>query len=153
VTITAYRITKAEHANAIWSGAGARDHGGRWNSKGIPVVYTAQNRSLAALEQLVHLVKPRILMGFVQAGISFDDSRMQSLRADDLPAGWNDPVAPAALKTYGDDWIAAGRFAVLAVPSAIVRGEWNYLINPAHEEFNGLVKSPPAPFVYDNRLG
>jgi hypothetical protein len=51
--VTAYRITKARFAASIWSGNGARDHGGRWNSKGVSVVYTAQNRSLAALEQLV----------------------------------------------------------------------------------------------------
>jgi RES domain-containing protein len=152
VTITVYRIVKAEYRNAIWSGSGARDLGGRWNSKGVSVIYTAQNRSLAALEQLVHLIRLRILNGYVLADISFDDARMQRLQPDDLPSGWNDPVAPATLKAYGDDWIAAGNYLVLAVPSAIIRGEWNYLINPTHPEFNALIKSNPESFMYDHRL-
>jgi RES domain-containing protein len=150
--ITAYRIVKLEHHNSIWSGSGARDHGGRWNSKGVSVVYTAQNRSLAALEQLVHLVSPRILNAFVLADISFEEAKTQRLKPSDLPSGWNNPIAPATLKTYGDNWIAAGDFLVLAVPSAIIRGEWNYLINPAHPEFSTLAKSNPEPFMYDNRL-
>ena len=105
-----------------------------------------------ALEQLVHLIRLRILNGYVLADISFDDARMQRLQPDDLPSGWNDPVAPATLKAYGDDWIAAGNYLVLAVPSAIIRGEWNYLINPTHPEFNALIKSNPESFMYDHRL-
>jgi len=36
-------------------GEGARIYGGRWNSPGVPVVYTATHLSLALLEQLVHV--------------------------------------------------------------------------------------------------
>ena len=39
--VTAYRITKAAFARTMWSGIGARDYGGRWNSKGVAVVYAA----------------------------------------------------------------------------------------------------------------
>ena len=39
---------------------GAAFHGGRWNPQGLEVIYTAQSRSLAALEVLVHYsVLPR----------------------------------------------------------------------------------------------
>ncbi len=139
MTITAYRIIRKQYASAIWSGAGARDYGGRWNSKGITVVYTAENRSLAALEQMVHLIKPRVLSGFVIASIVFDKTDMQRLNPTVLPSGWDAPVALPALKHYGDKWIADGRYPVLAVPSAVIRGEWNYLFNPAHTKFNGFV--------------
>ena len=153
MTVTSYRICKKEHAGTIWSGAGSRDFGGRWSSKGIAVVYTAENRSLAALEQLVHLIKPRLLTGYVIAGISFDLARVRRLDPAALPAGWDAPVAPPALKQYGDDFLATGAWPILAVPSAIVLHEWNYLFNPAHREFNGLTKSVPEPFIYDGRLG
>jgi RES domain-containing protein len=153
VKLLAYRISKAAYADTIWSGIGARDFGGRWNSKGVAVVYTAGNRSLAAVEQLVHLVKPRVLAGYVMASITFDDAKVQRIDPPDLPANWNDPVAPPELKRLGDDWVAAGRFAVLAVPSAVIPGEVNYLFNPAHREFHGFAKSEPEPFVYDSRLG
>jgi RES domain-containing protein len=153
VIITAFRITKASHAATIWSGIGARDFGGRWNSKGVAVVYTAENRSLAALEQLAHLIKPRVLKSYVLASISFDHAQVERLDPAALALGWDDPVAPAELKKYGDDWVANQDLPVLGVPSAIIRGEWNYLINPAHPKFNALVKSAPEPFVFDHRLG
>jgi RES domain-containing protein len=152
VTVTAYRITRHEFAADIWTGAGARDWGGRWNSRGAPVVYAAQSRALAAMEQLVHLVAPRILKGFVVASIRFDDAQIQRVDPSMLPSGWNNPVAPTALREYGDDWIAAARYPVLAVPSAVIDGEWNYLINPAHDEFPAMPKSAPVPFIYDPRL-
>lgn len=149
---TAYRITKYKYADAIWSGDGARLYGGRWNSKGVPVVYAAENRSLAAMAQLVHVLKPRALRDYVIADIRFDDARVQRVNPRILPAGWDEPVAPAWLRQYGDDWVAAGRYPVLAVPSAVIDGEWNYLINPAHEEFDSLPKSRPVTFAYDRRL-
>jgi RES domain-containing protein len=37
------------------SGKGAELFGGRWNSKGIPMLYTGQNRSICHAEALVHL--------------------------------------------------------------------------------------------------
>jgi len=56
--LKAYRLSSGRYpAN---SGAGAALHGGRWNPPGIPAIYCADNRSLAALEILVHYdVLPR----------------------------------------------------------------------------------------------
>ena len=54
-----YRITKDRYANDL-SGNGARLYGGRWNSKGVPVVYAGEHRSLCLLEFLVH-VPPDVL--------------------------------------------------------------------------------------------
>jgi RES domain-containing protein len=152
VIVTTYRITKAAYATSIWTGAGSRDYGGRWNSKGVAVVYTAENRSLAAMDQLVHLIKPRVLRGYVIASIAFDNSRVQRISSVDLPTGCNDPIAPPESRRIGDEWVAAGRDLVLALPSVIIPGEWNYLLNPMHPDFSGLAKSVPEPFVYDGRL-
>jgi RES domain-containing protein len=105
------------------------------------------------MEQLVHLIKPRVLNGYVIASIVFDDARVRRLDVSSLPAGWVDPVAPAGLRKYGDDWVATGTDLVLAVPSAVMPGEWNYLLNPSHPAFGGLAKSAPESFVYDDRLG
>jgi RES domain-containing protein len=153
VTITAYRISRKQYAKTMWSGMGARVYGARWNSKGVAVAYAAENRSLAAVEQLVHLIKPPVLRGFVIASITFDDSQVQRVDPRALPKGWDAAVAPASLRKHGDRWVAAGRYAVLAVPSAVTAGEWNYLINPLHADFAGMKKSKPAAFIYDSRLG
>lgn len=48
-----WRLTTARHAHTAFTGEGARRYGGRWNAKGVPVVYTAGSLSLAMLEMLV----------------------------------------------------------------------------------------------------
>lgn len=148
----AYRICKAAHAATIWSAIGARDLGGRWNSKGVAVIYTAENRSLAALEQLVHMIKPRVLRGYVIAGITFGERQIRHVDPVVLPKNWRDAVAPPELKRLGDEWVAAGQSPVLAVPSAVVVGEINYLVNPAHPLFGGFAKSRAESFAFDVRL-
>ena len=45
----AWRITRASRPADAFSGEGARLYGGRWNSPGIRLVYTAGSRSLAIL--------------------------------------------------------------------------------------------------------
>jgi RES domain-containing protein len=152
VTLRAYRICRSEHAASMWSGDGARRFGGRWNSRGVAVVYTAESRSLAALEQLVHLLPPRVLRGFVIAEIRFDARDVRRVEPATLPRSWRDPVAPPQLRSLGDAWIASGRPLVLAVPSAVMSEEWNYLLNPAHGDFAALEKTPPTPLVLDARL-
>ena len=117
------------------------------------MVYTGQSLSLSALEQLVHLKKPRVLNGYVAAWIAFDDWRARRVAVPDLPPGWNGPAAPAALQQIGDQWIATADTVALAVPSVITPGEWNYLLNPAHPVFSGLSRSAETPFEYDDRLG
>jgi RES domain-containing protein len=152
VKIVAYRIARRRFARTMWSGAGAKEHGGRWNSKGIAVVYASENRSLAAMEQLVYLLPPRVLRGFVISSVEFDEKQLERVNIKDLPAGWDRTVPPAALRRIGDEWAGRGKSVALAVPSAVVRGEWNYLLNPEHEGFAALVRSTPVRFVYDRRL-
>jgi RES domain-containing protein len=153
VITRAFRLCKTINAPSIWTGIGARDYGGRWNSKGVAVVYTAESGSLAALEQLVHQIKPRVLKGFVLAQIEFDDSQVQRVAASALPADWDAAIAPTALRRVGDDWVAARTTPVLAIPSALIPGEWNYLFNPSNVEFAAMAKTLPRSFTYDDRMG
>jgi RES domain-containing protein len=41
----AWRIVKAKHATTAFSGEGAAKTGGRWNSRGVPVVYASSTKS------------------------------------------------------------------------------------------------------------
>lgn len=54
---SSWRIISAEYKNDAFSGEGARINGGRWNSKGVSVVYTAGSLSLALIEMLVNLAR------------------------------------------------------------------------------------------------
>ena len=51
--LTVWRLVTARFADSAFSGEGARLYGGRWNRKGVPIVYTAGSQSLVMLEILV----------------------------------------------------------------------------------------------------
>ena len=70
----------------------------------------------------------------------------------DLPQNWRHYPAPDVLKQIGAEWYQAGAAAVLAVPSAIVPQEENYLINPEHREFRHVVIHEAVPFQLDPRM-
>lgn len=150
--VAAYRLVRHEFRERIWTGEGARRAGGRWNGPGTAVVYVSESRALAVLEQLVRM-KPRdVLHAYVVADIRFEQSQIQRIDWHELPADWCATQAPPALQQYGDAWIAAAAFPVLAVPSAIIHDEWNYLLNPNHPAFAKLIKTEPKPFTFDARL-
>lgn len=149
---TAWRIVKTRFATRAFDGEGARLYGGRWNSVGVRVVYTAGSVSLAVLEMLVHLENADVLPAYSLCAVHIDEVLMTSLDRLRLPANWRDSPSPPELLTLGDAWIVSRFSVVLEVPSAVVESESNYLINPEHPDFKMLVMDPPQPFTFDPRL-
>jgi RES domain-containing protein len=147
-----WRIVKAARAATAFDGEGARLYGGRWNSPGHALVYTAENVSLAALELLVHLQESALLASYALLPATFPAAAVTALDAAALPARWKTWPAPARLRQLGDAWLAEGRSAVLAVPSAVVPAERNYLLNPAHPDFRKVTLGAPQRFAFDRRL-
>jgi len=147
----AWRIVKEKHSATAFSGEGAARTGGRWNSRGVPVVYTSYTKSLAALESLVHL-NPPVLFTYAAIRIQVDNELIEVLPAKALPPDWQTEPPPPSTKAIGDAWAREARSAVLAVPSVIVSGEPNYLLNPAHPDFKKISIGKPEPFAFDPRL-
>ena len=147
----AWRIVKAKHAATAFSGDGAAKTGGRWNSRGVPVVYTSSTKSLAALETLVHL-NPPVPFKYVVFRLQFDDALVENVPLNRLPAGWRVEPPPPSTKAIGDAWVREVRSAVLALPSVIIPGELNYLLNPAHPAFKRISIGKPERFAFDPRL-
>jgi len=150
VRIAAFRIVKTKRVASAFDGEGARRTGGRWNSVGTPMVYTAESRSLAALEVLVHLDGPA--RGFSIVRCEFDDTLVETLAVAALPADWRSSPAPVAVAHIGDAWVARTSSVVLSVPSAVVDGEHNYLMNPRHPDFSHITIGAAEPFPYDERI-
>ena len=148
---TAWRIVKEKHAAAAFSGDGAAKFGGRWNSRGIPVVYTSGTKSLAALEILVHL-NPPMFFRYVAFRLEFTESLVETLAVKNLPTDWRDEPPPPSTQAMGDAWARSARTAVLALPSVIISGEPNYLLNPAHPDFRRITIGKPEQFTFDSRL-
>lgn len=148
----AWRIVKTRFAADAFSEEGARLYGGRWNSPGIAMVYTAGSISLATLELLVHLNNTSVLPSFSICPVEFDDSLVALLDLATLPPDWSQSPAPTSLQTIGDDWISRASSVVLRVPSAVIENENNYLINPAHTDFKKLVIGTMEALKLDPRL-
>ena len=147
-----WRITKARYADAAFDGEGARLYGGRWNRPGTSVIYTAGSRSLAVLEMLVHLDSPDLLQKYVLMSVDVEESFVMELDTATLPQSWTDDPPPSDVQAIGDAWVRNARSAVLRVPSAIVPGEFNFLLTPNHPDFNRLRIGEPTPFLFDSRL-
>lgn len=146
-----WRLVTARFAETAFSGEGARRYGGRWNRKGVSVVYTAGSLSLAMLELLVQDQPLRARYVTIPAEIPAG-LKIERVHIDRLPADWRDPAALETLRTIGSEWAAGLASAVLALPSAIVPAETNYLLNARHPDFGQIVIGGPQALVTDLSL-
>lgn len=152
MSIRAWRITKRRHAKTPFSGSGAKKYGGRWNSPGTAVIYLSEAQSLAVLELLVHLEAPELLQKYVLISVDIADELVEDLDRGALPSEWQAEPAPIQLRGIGDSWVHQGSSVALRVPSALVSAESNFLVNPAHDDFQRLLIGEPVPFSFDERL-
>ena len=152
MSVVAWRIVKQKHAKDAFSGEGARRYGGRWNSKGTAVVYTAQSQSLAALEIMVHAEFPELLEHYVAIPVAIEESLIDKVNVSKLPKDWRAYPASRAVRAFGDDWVASGASVVLQVPSVVIPSESNFLLNPAHRDFAKLEIGEATAFEFDPRF-
>ena len=147
-----YRICKRTHARTAFSGEGARRYAGRWHHAGLPMVYTAQSLSLATLEQLVHFDLDLAPTGFVS--IELEIPRGVTLRrpVKTLPENWREIPAPTETRDFGSHWFESMSSVALVVPSVVIPGEKNVLLNPLHPDFKRLEPRRPQAFAFDSRF-
>jgi RES domain-containing protein len=143
--ITVSRICADAFKDSIFTGKGAFLNGGRWNSQGNRVVYTAQSLSLATLELLVHLDARQIKNNFVYAEAKFQVDIVSEI---DLSQTWLTSASPDEFKVIGDRWIRDNKSAILRVPSILSKQEYNYLFNPKHPDFSKITLHETAAFTF-----
>lgn len=147
-----WRICRQKYAADAANGEGARLYGGRWNSRGVPVVYASTSLALAAIETFVNLepsLRPKDLISI--AGEIPERAEILTVTLENLPAKWN-RGREDSLRKIGDAWIREGLTVALRVPSAAIKGEWNLLLNPAHRDFSRVRFERPEPFEFDLRM-
>lgn len=149
--LAVWRLLTARLVETAFSGEGARLYGGRWNRKGVRLVYTAGSQSLAMLEMLVQDEPLRARYVMIPATIP-KGLKIERVSLGDLPAGWRDRAAREQLRAIGTDWAKRTTSAVLAVPSAVIPAETNYLLNPLHPGFARIEIGEPQEFITDLRL-
>jgi len=147
-----YRLSLRQYARSL-DGIGASLAGGRWNHKGVPMVYASEYRSLAVLELLVHLSPSQFHAEYVFVGFELSArAKMEELSVNELPTDWRDASARTQIADLGTRWVQSGGSLGLRVPSVIVSQDWNVLLNPAHPDFVAMKVSKPEPFSFDKRL-
>lgn len=142
-----FRISSARWINHL-SGSG---RAGRWNPNGVFMCYSAGSRALACLEMAVHLSGEKLLNDFKIATIYIPD-QLPIKTLTDLPADWYEFVHYHETQQKGKNWIADQETAILRVPSAIIKQEYNYLINPQHVDFAQIKIINVEDFAFDGRL-
>ncbi len=153
--IDSWRLASPEHARTVGdmlSGDGARRYGGRWNSPGRRAVYLGGSLALAAMELLVHLRAAAVLRSYRKVRLRIPKTLVTAVPGCDLPADWAMPRLHPATQKIGDRWLDSGASAVLRVPSAVVIGEVNYVVNPLHPDFCRIEAGPITGFRFDPRV-
>lgn len=125
----------------------------RWNSKDVKMIYTAQSRALACLENVVHRSSKGLQHNFrVMQILVPDDIVLQEVKETDLITGWKEFNKMPYTQSLGDQWIHEAQSAILKIPSAIVSGDSNYLINSGHTDFHKVKLLRTDPFEFDYRI-
>lgn len=152
--LTLWRVEKGVFVPPARTGEGARLAGGRWNSPGLPAIYCADSLALAVLEILVHAVSveeradPRVWFQ-----LALPPSACRAIAPTRLVRGWNDPGGHPQTVAIGDEWLRERRSVALRVPSAVIPGAWNVILNPQHPHFRKAVRwAKPLPLRLDPRL-
>lgn len=151
----AYRL-----CNAAWApstpdrarniaGSRAALYGSHWNSRGVHTIYTSSSIALAILEILVQDT-PVLPDGYQCWKVFLPDAQLAEVRLEDLPANWRTRPYPPKIQRLGDLWLKTS--AATAVPSAVVRQERNYILNPRHPDYFADRWEQIADFEFYSRL-
>ena len=115
------------------------------------MIYAGQSVSLCAIEVLANSSK--LPTGSIAIEIQIPDGLLiRTLEMSALARGWDDPTPSDTTRNIGTNWVREGATAILSVPSSIIPGERNYLLNPNHPEFAQIQFGLPEPFHFDSRL-
>ena len=145
-----YRISNSLYSNDI-SGLGAKLKGARWNSAGIPLLYSAEHISLAVLEMLVntHFQDYSIALDLIYIQLPAEISTTE-IKLNKLKDNWQEDFTYT--KFIGDEFSKQNNAALLKVPSAIIHEEYNCIINPLHPDFKKIKIQKVKTFWPDKRL-
>jgi RES domain-containing protein len=150
--VKVFRISKNEFIHDL-SGMGAELYGGRWNKKGVGLIYTSESIALATVEFLVHVHVASVPGNLRIAAIQIPANiKPICIAAKDLPSNWQNYPAPPKLAEIGTTWALSKKSLLLKVPSAIVIYESNILINPLHPDMKHVKIVKIENYQIDRRL-
>ena len=147
-----YRIIRDKYRLIPLSTEGSRLLGGRWNPKGIGVLYLTSTPELGLVETLAHAPSVRYedLPTYWVFLVEVPDD-VRYISRDELPEYWRDETYE---RTQGwlKDWLAAPDQLGVAIPSVLVPLSYNVLLHPAHPLFDQIKVISQEIQPMDHRL-
>ncbi|HDZ14055.1 hypothetical protein LCGC14_0762890 [marine sediment metagenome] len=146
-----YRITTAKYAKELIA-SGAPN---RWNEENQYVVYAAESRALAVLEMVAHRSAKMRKDDFKILTIHLPEAKkfMEEIPEHGLPPNWRTVKAYDQLQRLGSQWYRTKSKLALRIPSVLVDGEYNYMVNTVHPDFTEHVRLESSEdFRWDPRL-
>ena len=151
-----YRLAKdkpGHYAADDLSGNGAALSGGRWNPRGLRVLYTCCSASTALLESLVHMAGLMPRANYFLIVLEIPDTDVRKAYVPGLPPDWSDIARdPASTAAIGQHWIEEGKQLVMKVPSVVSPTDFNLLLNPLHAQMASVKVLEKKLFRFDARL-
>lgn len=147
-----FRLSRKKYGPEL-SGKGAALSGNRWNSKGVEIIYTSESRALAMAEVMVHLTLATLPSDFIMLEIDVLDSfPIKKINIKQFPENWNSFPHQQKTQNFGDTFIRENKDLILQMPSAVVQGDFNYLLNPFHKNFKQIKVVSSHDFPVDTRI-
>ncbi len=147
-----YRLASKKYSNDL-TGIGAEITGGRWNFKGTRVIYTADSRALCMAEITVHTPVGIMPKDYFMITIEIPDyTKITQLDVKLLPQGWRRFPYLRFTQELGDNFINKNEVLYIKLPSAVVQGDYNILINPQHSDFYKVKILKVEDFDFDERI-
>ena len=146
-----YRICAKRYATTLF----ASGRPNRWNTNGKRVIYAAQSRALACLENVVHRSHVGTSLDFAVMVIYIVPSVIiHPVPLATLPAKWYETSRYPHCQQIGDAWYDKQTSAVMAVPSSIIHPETVFVIHTLHPDFlDGKIRlTGQESFSFDPRI-
>lgn len=142
-----YRCSLLKWAHDL-TGTGSYLHGGRWNTPGTRLIYTAQNNVLAAFEVALRIPLDQISKNYIMIPIEIPEGI--GVFSPKLTKNWYSDIRLS--QQLGDAFAKDGKHLLMKVPSALISDSFNYLINPHHELIKKVKPKEARTILFDKRL-
>jgi RES domain-containing protein len=146
-----YHIGSKKFASQL-TGEGAKLHGGRWNTIGIPCLYTADSIALCVLEYAANVSLHQMPLSLAITVYTIPEKCWKDFSINELPENWQEVPSPAETQEWGSRHFQDIKYLALKLPSVIIPSEHNYLLNPLHPDFKKVKIKEILPFTFDSRI-
>jgi RES domain-containing protein len=134
-----------------FNGRGGVLYAGRWHFKGTPCVYASLSQSLALLEVLVHR-RPKEPTAYPLYVAEVPERFLQVLHPTAYPEFWRSLYPSPSTQRLGTGWLKSKGAVGLIVPSVILPGQYNCLLNPESPDYPHVTVEGPLMTLVDPRL-